>query len=283
MSGPVIMLTDNGSRRAAATLNLRRLAARLSAACDREVHPVSLQHANRIPPEQLGGVPAQILEEFLRARLDEGRREFVVLPLFFGMSRALTGFVPDLVSGLREEYGGFECRLAGVLSPLPQGEPLLADILADNVRQASGNLAHDVDRVILVDHGSPIPQVSAVRTRLAEMLRERLAADIRLEQAVMERRPGEAYDFNGALLEQVLQTPVPSGEIQTVVLAMLFMSPGRHAGPGGDIETICANASARDPSLRLAVSPLIGEHPLLIEILKQRLEPVLGVGAQSVF
>ncbi len=284
MSGPMVMLVDNGSSRAAATLGLRRLAARLSVVCDREVHAVSLQHANRIPREQLGGVPALVLEEFLRARLVEGRREFVMLPLFFGMSRALTGFVPDLLSSLREEFGEFDFRLGDVLSPLPRGEPLLADILADNVRRACADIGHQADRVILVDHGSPVREVSAVRTRLAELLAERLAPGIRLEQAVMERRSGQAYDFNGQLLEQALQAAVPGGGIQTVVLAMLFISPGRHAGPDGDIEAICANASAREPGLRLAVSPLIGDHPLLIEILRQRLLKVLGDSAvQSVF
>ena len=100
MSGPPIILLDNGSRRAAATLSLRRIAVRLSGACGQPVYPVSLQHSDSVPPEQLDGTPAQTLERFLRIRLGEGQREFLLLPLFFGMSRALTSAVPGLVERL---------------------------------------------------------------------------------------------------------------------------------------------------------------------------------------
>ena len=275
MSGPEIMLVDNGSRRAAATLSLRGIAAGLTAACGRPVNAVSLRHSDAVPAEQLDGARAQTLEGFLRARLGQGQREFVVLPLFFGLSRALTKAIPELVAELVEDFGAFELRVAGVLSPLPQGEPLLADILADNVRRASTGMGSEVDRVILVDHGSPVPEVTAVRSRLAEMLRERLDPKVRLEQAVMERRPGAEYDFNGELLEKKLDACVPAGSAANLVLAMMFISPGRHAGPGGDIEAICAEAQTRHPGLQLAISPLIGEHPLLIDILKARLEDVV--------
>ena len=272
MSGPVIMLLDNGSRRAAATLGLRTIAADLQATCDRPVHAVSLAHSDSVPIEQLQGLPAQTLERFLRARLGEGQREFLVLPLFFGVSRALTSAVPGLVGGLEKEFGPFRLGVAEVLSPLPQGEPLLADILADNIRQAANDIKGEAERVILVDHGSPVPAVTAVRSGLAAMLRERLDTRVQLDQAVMERRPGAEYDFNGELLEKKLDACAPS---EAVVLAMLFISPGRHAGPGGDIESICAAARLRNPGLQLAITPLVGEHPLLIDILKARLEAVL--------
>ena len=275
MSGPVIILLDNGSRRAPATLSLRAIAAELAAACGRQVYAVSLRHSDAVPAGQLGGVRAQILEGFLRACLGQGQREFVLLPLFFGMSRALTSAVPELVAALVEEFGPFDLRIAEVLSPLPQGEPLLADILADNVRRASTGMGAGVDSVILVDHGSPVPEVTAVRSRLAAMLGERLDPGLQVDQAVMERRPGAEYDFNGELLEKKLDFCTSAGGAAVVVLAMLFISPGRHAGPGGDIEAICAEAQMRNPGLQLGISPLIGGHPLLIDILKARLEEVL--------
>lgn len=276
MSGPVVMLLDNGSRRASATLSLRAIAADLTAACGRQVHAVSVQHSDAVPADQLGGTRAQVLEGFLRARLGEGQREFVVLPLFFGMSRALTSAVPELVAELAEEFGPFDLRIAEVLSPLPQGESLLADILADNVRRASTGMGAEVDRVILVDHGSPVPEVTAVRSRLAAMLGERLDPGLKLDQAVMERRLGAKYDFNGELLDRKLDVcSSAGGGAAAVVLAMMFISPGRHAGPGGDIEAICAEAQTRNPGLQLGISPLIGEHALLLDILKARLEDVV--------
>jgi sirohydrochlorin ferrochelatase len=91
----------------------------------------------------------------------------------------------------------------------------------------------------------------------------------------MERRQGPEYDFNGQLLGDLLDSCVSGGRRAAVVLAMMFISPGRHAGAGGDIETICAEAMARNPRLRVKVSPLVGEHPLLVEILKDRLEAAL--------
>jgi len=275
MSDPVVILADNGSRRAAATLGLRAIAAGLGAACGREVHPVSLQHADAIPAEELGGTPADVLADFLRRQLEQGRRKFVVVPLFFGKSRALSSFLPELVEKLAAEFGPFVVRVADVLSPMPQGEPLLADILADNVTRCCAEQGAEANCVIVVDHGSPLPEVTAVRAKVTMTLRERLVDGIWLSQAVMERRQGTAYDFNGQLLGDLLDTCIKPGGSAVVVLAMMFISPGRHAGPGGDIETICADAMARNPGLQVLISPLIGEHPLLIDILKSRLEAVL--------
>lgn len=275
MGEPVILLVDNGSTRAAATLSLRRIAAALGEACGRPVHPVSLQHADRIPVEQLDGVPAEVLPGFLRARLKEGAREFVVVPLFFGNSRALSSFIPEQAALLAAEFGAFELRQAVVLSPMPEGEPRLAQILAEHVAQCSARLGVRPNRVVVVDHGSPLPEVTAVRAKVTMALRERLDAAITLGQAVMERRQGPEYDFNGQLLGDLLESCASQDPKCVVVLAMMFISPGRHAGPGGDIEQICREVMDRNPGLRVMVSPLIGEHPLLVEILKDRLEAVL--------
>lgn len=276
MSEPVIALVDNGSMRAAATLRLREIAASLGAACGREVHPVSLQHANRIPEKDLNGRPALVLRDFLAQQLALGRRDFLTLPLFFGHSRALTAFIPEQVAAIEAEFGALRLRQADVLSPMPQGEPRLAEILAEHVHQCSSDRLPD--RVVVVDHGSPLPEVTAVRAQVAMALRERLPGDIALGQAVMERRQGAEYDFNGQLLGDLLDTLAAEDRGTLVVLAMLFLLPGRHAGPGGDIEEICREAQARNPGLEVCVSPLVGEHPLLLDILQDRLRDALNGG-----
>lgn len=273
MQEPAIALVDNGSRRAAATLSLRAIAARLSKACGRPVHPVSLQHADRVPAADLDGSPAIVFKDFLRAQVEQGVRDFITLPLFFGPSRALTSFIPEQVEAVTREMGDIRLRQADVLSPLPDGEPRLADILAAHVDECS--TAGTPDRVIVVDHGSPLPDVTAVRAKVAMDLRKRLPDGIALGQAVMERRSGPEYDFNGQLLGELLDSIAAGQEGAKVVLAMLFVSPGRHAGPGGDIADICRDAQARNPGLEVCVSPLVGEHPLLIEILRDRLAAVL--------
>jgi hypothetical protein len=72
------------------------------------------------------------------------------------------------------------------------------------------------------------------------------------------------------LLEAVLADIAAGSPEADIVLAMQFISPGRHAGPGGDVETICEELSRRYPRLQIATTPLVGEHPLLIELLASR-------------
>ena len=271
---PTILLVDNGSTRPAATLSLRRIANDLSGRIGRTVHAVSLQHADRVPADLLDGEGALTLAPFLRRQLADGCREFVVLPLFFGRSRALTSFIPEQVADLEQTFGSFQLVQADVLSPLPGGDPRLADILADHVRHCADEATGEPDRVIVVDHGSPIAEVTAVREAATAALWSRLPASVTLTEAVMERRSGRSYDFNGQLLAQELDAAAVAGQ-RRVVLAMMFISPGRHAGPGGDIETICAEAMAAHPGLEVCISPLVGEHPLLLSILQDRLAAVV--------
>ncbi|MTW20745.1 sirohydrochlorin chelatase [Allochromatium palmeri] len=266
-----ILLVDNGSSRPDSTLNLRRIAARLAERVGEPIRPVSLLHADRVAPEHLAGQPAEILAPTLRHLVSAGERELVILPLFFGPSRALTQFVPELAAEVAAELGHFQLETTPELCPLPAGEPRLIEILADNLTAAATKAAITPKRVVLVDHGSPIPEVTAVRRWLAGGLAERLGAAVRLEEAVMERRPGPDYDFNGPLLEDSLTRLAEEDGTTPILLSMLFLSAGRHAGAGGDIARICAGVAARFPRLRIAVAPLVGEHPGLIGILASRL------------
>jgi sirohydrochlorin ferrochelatase len=273
----MLLLLDNGSRRPAATLNLRRLARHLGERLGSEVQPVSAQHSSRIPPEQLDGVPAQTLEPFLRQHAAAGERSFGIVPLFFGPSRAISAFVPEVASRVAAEHGPIEIRVAEPLCPLPVGEPLLVDILADNVRAAREGLGSTAADVLLVDHGSPLPAVTAVRHWLAEHLSAELSqgagGGLQVSEAVMERREGAEYAFNGRLLAEILADIGGSASLQQprhVVLAMQFISPGRHAGAGGDIAEIVAEAEAAHRGLSVHISRLMGEHPRFVDVLAAR-------------
>jgi sirohydrochlorin ferrochelatase len=266
----MLVLLDNGSRRAAATLNLRALSRHLGERLGTRVHPVSALHSSKIPPERLGGVPAWTLEAFLRQQVAAGQGSFGIVPLFFGPSRAIGDFVPEVAGRVAAEHGGFEVRVAAPLCPLPGGEPRLADILADNVRDVVPDDA--TADIVVVDHGSPVPAVTAARHWLAQALAERLGNACAVSEAVMERREGAEYDFNGRLLAEVLDDlgRTAAGAERTVALAMQFISPGRHAGAGGDIAEIVADAAARHPRLAVRVTRLIGEHPRFVDILAAR-------------
>lgn len=268
---PAFILADNGSKRPESTINLRRLAAALSQLSHEQVHPVSLLHSNRIPADRLDGRPAETLDPAMRRLVHAEHRSLVIVPLFFGPSRALSQFVPETAARVAAELGAFSLHVAPPLCPLPEGEPRLVDILYDNLRSLEEADSAVARRPILVDHGSPIPEVTAVRRWLGDRLQERLGSDAHLEQAVMERREGPEYDFNGPLLEDLLYRLAEEDATQPIPLSMLFLSAGRHAGAGGDIAEIRERVMERYPRLQIPVSPLVGDHPGLVDILLARL------------
>ncbi|NCC28186.1 MAG: cobalamin biosynthesis protein CbiX [Gammaproteobacteria bacterium] len=269
-----ILLIDNGSKRADATLSLRRIASGLADRLGETVHPVSLLHSDRIPPSALHGQAADTFEPFLRRRLSEDARRFLILPLFFGPSRAIGDYVPERIAALQEERGPFQVRIARALCPLPEGEPELVEILLEHIHEAAAEQGIAPRRILLVDHGSPIPTVTEVRRWLASQLAQRLADDsgtgVALGEAVMERRSGAEYDFNGELLEDRLRALAAEDISTPVILSMLFLSPGRHAGPGGDITEICASVERDHPGFHVHPSALVGSHPRLLDILEAR-------------
>ncbi|MCU7904381.1 MAG: cobalamin biosynthesis protein CbiX [Candidatus Thiodiazotropha sp. (ex Epidulcina cf. delphinae)] len=275
MKRPTLLLLDNGSSRAESARYLRRLADELSHVSGQTVYPVSLQHADKIPTDMLDGRAADTFAPFLRQKLTGGIREFLAVPLFFGVGRALTSFIPDQVKSLQAEFGAFTLRLTDVLYPLPAGEPRLAGILCDQVSAILQETP--LPRVILVDHGSPTPSVTEVRRRVAGDMRRILPPGVGLEEAVMERRNSREYDFNGALLEPLLERTVPAVNDKPVALSLLFLSPGRHAGRNGDIVRICADLEQRHPGLKIHISRLVGDHPGLVDILYDRLKTGLRI------
>jgi len=268
-----IFLVDNGSLRAQATLNLRRVAASLSGLVGETVQAASLLHSNKIPADEVGGIPATTLGPAAERCAEQGATEIIVLPFFFGPSKALTGYLPERMATLQERFPHVKVRVAQPLvDEFGDNDLRLAHLLADNVRDKlrPGTKPH----VALVDHGSPIPEVTAVRNRLAGQLSVLLADDVAcVAAASMERREGDEYRFNEPLLENLLA--LPEFKIGSVILAMLFLSPGRHAGEGGDIAEICAAAEQQYPGLFVTTTKLVGEHQGIVDILHSRLRQAL--------
>ena len=274
-----IILVDNGSRRVDAVLNLNRLAGQLGQKSGRSIDAVPLQHAHKIPPgdlaEALGGKPVVTFPEYVEVALKGGLDELVIVPLFFGHSRAISSFIPDTLNTLQKAHGKFKWSIADVLCPLPQGEPQLARLLYDNLERLAVTPLTKLDYIILVDHGSPSRKVTDVRIKLAGQLSPYLPEQVPLLQAAMERREGPEYDFSGPLLEDLLEKLARENDVLNVAVSMLFISPGRHAGPGGDIAGICGQVMQHYPGLTVHISPLVGDSPLLIDLLFRRLQAVL--------
>ncbi len=275
---PTLALVDNGSLEPAATLILRRIAACLSAEIGAPVEPVSLLHSDKVPAAELAGTPATTFEPWLKRCVAEGERDFGVLPLFFGPSGAITDYLPVRVEAVRASVPDLRLRVAPPLADAEgQGEDRIAAMLLDRVMETLARTdaspaspgSEYRPALILVDHGSPKPELGALRERLASRLRTSLGDRVRAVCAAsMERRDGAAYDFNEPLLERAFKLPGFDGG--DVIVSLLFLSPGRHAGPGGDIARICEAAAARHPGLRPHMARPLGDHPGLVPLLALR-------------
>jgi len=207
---PVSLLFDNGSLRAESTRSLRRVAASLATRLGREVRAASWLHSNRVPATELDGVPAALLGGALRELLAESPSAAVDLhPLFFGPNAVLTEHLPALLGELRASYPFARFRLAPCL--VDPGQPAdcrIARMLAAQVRSAAGAVGWKRPKALLVDHGSPVREVTAVRNHLGAQLRLELGDDVvAVGVASMERRPGVEFAFNEPLLAAALRTP----------------------------------------------------------------------------
>lgn len=293
-SSSSVLLLDNGSLLPASTLCLRRIAEALSRRAGAKTEAVSLLHSSAVARTELDGTPAEVFEPAVRIRYGAGIHEFLVLPLFFGPSGALTSYLPKRIARLQEQLPDLRVRVGQPLVDPKAAEDIrLAKILADHVHEAwSEARVSGGGRVILVDHGSPEQAVAAARERVTALLQTELAdTGAEVTAASMERRPGFRYDFNEPLLRSALEKTAAEatrhakfdepGRTRHVTVAMLFFSPGRHAGPGGDIETICRAVEEKFPNLRTLRTKLVGEHPLLIEILADHLGALMSAGSAN--
>jgi sirohydrochlorin ferrochelatase len=265
MKKEAVFLVDNGSLEPAATLSLRRLASALGDRVGTHVEPVSMRHSNRIPADELGGVPAETIEVALATRADAGVSHVTVVPLFFGPSGALTSYLPEVAG----RFPQVQVRLCPALHRA--GDPRLAQIIATNVLGVAIGLGASSTPlpVALVDHGSPTRELTTVRDALAVEITALLGDGFKVAPCSMERREGSEYDFNEPLLGRLLATP--PWNCGDVIVAMQFLQPGRHAGPEGDVAIICRTVEAKLPGLRTHMTALVGGSPLLIDILADRL------------
>lgn len=272
-------LVDNGSLRADSWNNLAFVAAAVSRRTGRDVRPASVLHSDKLDPAECNGQQPVTLEQAIRRDIDEGMREFGVIPFFFGPSRAITRYVPERIEALRAETPDLKVSIAPFLFDCEnEYGDTLASILAERVRETIHEQELDMPPVVLVDHGSPVPVVTRVRDYLAGQLSVILRGEVRcVGPASMERREGALYKFNEPLLEKRLdRAPYNSGD---VVISLLFLSPGRHAGEGGDIAAICADAEARNAGLRTHITGLAGTHPLILDIVERRMDQVAAQGS----
>lgn len=266
-----VVLLDNGSLRAEAVLSLRRIALELEEEIGERVNPVSLLHSSKIPCEELGGVPADTWRRFLRSSLERGVSRFRLVPLFFGPSSAIVDYLPKVSAEVLKTRGGVEISVAKPLIDMESPEEdSVARILESLLIQKLDTVKGGRTGLVLVDHGSPLRQVADCRNHVADQLAGLLGSRVEaVIAASMERREGDEYVFNEPLLETALERARELGW-ERLILSYLFFSPGRHAGPGGDIERIVAASAFVREGGEVEAAPLFGESRLLVPLLAKR-------------
>ena len=263
-----IALIDNGSLEPAAHRNLRAVAAGISEHTGETVEAVSWKHSDRIAAEALDGVPAPTLGSWLRMRLRQGERDFIFIPFFISDQGAIGSALRSDIEAIRLNDHRFSYAFTTGLSH----EGTVTAIAAERIRSAARGLTRPP--VVVVDHGGPSRASAALRDHIAQTLRTTLGDEVGpVAAASMESPEGEAYQFNRPLLSEVLSSP-PFNHGK-VVVAPLFLSPGRHAGPDGDLRQIAGAAEAASPGLACHFADLIGSHSLAIETLAKALRHTL--------
>ena len=117
--------------------------------------------------------------------------------------------------------------------------------------------------VIIVDHGSRRPASNQLLVEVAQQFAEATGQEI-VEPAHMELASpslGDAFD-----------RCVARGA-KTVVIHPYFLLPGRHWSE--DIPALAAEAAANHPGVRYLMTAPLGLHPLMSEIIKDRIETCL--------
>lgn len=253
----IVALIDNGSLEAAAHLRLRAVAAALARRAGTRVHAVSWKHSNRISPEALEGAPAWTLAPFVRTVHALGQREFVFVPFFISAQGAIGSALRRDLEALQRELPGFAFTFADGLAARGALPRIVADHVAATIR--AKQLVNPA--VVVVDHGGP--------SRESATLRDAVAREVGAVAASMEGR-------HPPLLAEVLARPEHAG--RDVVVAPLFLAPGRHAGADGDVVRICRASPAR-----CHLTPLVGEHPDVAAVLAAALtEKVLAEAGADV-
>eukprot|EP01147_Barroeca_monosierra_P003712 gene3712-6256_t len=283
---PICLLMDIGSLSSRSASSLRCIAERFAFTCrwraeqcaPNIVVPTSLAFTNLIPSTELLGYPAETTFHAFTRLLVAGHRHFVLLPLFLAPSTSIKKAEAQLqqlactmtndhvVISVAHHLAGTHCSKFGFLEDFR-----IAHGLANNVRAVIEQ--HQVNiqpHVVVVDHGSPTRAVTYIRNLLTTQVSKLLSGSVKsVHAASMERRPGPAYDFNEPLLENVVEK-IQWSFGDTIIIALAFISPGRHAGPGGDIESIVKNIKSRYPRLDIYITNVLGSNFFLLDALVER-------------
>jgi hypothetical protein len=260
-------LVDNGSLRAESVLYIRDVARQLSKVSGKMVDPAGIMHSHKVDPLKLNGIPGLSMDAFFQSKEANEVECMNFIPMFLGPSLAITDWLKVKADAWFAAKCGREYRIADCL--FQEGDERIANALYEQIVKFVLEYGQAKPYVILVDHGTPLREVNYVREEIGNQLAKKLQGTISgFSTASMERRDGDEYAFNEPLLEKLLMEIYSLGH-RNVILAQLFLAPGRHAGTDGDISRICM--PFENDGVRIHKIPTLGNHPYILEILAERL------------
>ncbi|BFG26928.1 hypothetical protein CerSpe_132020 [Prunus speciosa] len=122
----------------------------------------------------------------------------------------------------------------------------------------------DRDGVIIVDHGSRRKESNLMLNEFVSMFKERTGYPI-VEPAHMElAEPSIHVAFNSCVLQGA----------NRVIVSPFFLLPGRHWNQ--DIPSLTAEAAKEHPGVSYIVTAPLGLHPLLVDVLNDRINHCLS-------
>lgn len=285
MVNPIILLFDNGSLKPEASLKLRDLARNLSDVLSMQVEPVSLLHSCKIDPELLNGEPATIIRRRFKKAVNNKERKILCLPLFLGPSLAITDYLQELIQEALALDSEMQIKVAAPLSGWDVHKPdeRLATVMKELIEECRANAKRSFKNIVLVDHGSPIEKMAILRNGIADKVGTLLKSEgvnATVTACSMEKREGDAFSFNDPLLETIPDY-LNLEAVEDLLVAMFFLMPGRHAGEGGDVETILSNLCQNQRIRSFCKTDLIASHPMIMDILADRVRSVLPEFSQA--
>ena len=149
---------------------------------------------------------------------------------FFGPSLAITDWLPKKLTEWKNQgtHRNFE-----ILPCLHQaGDQRISKAILDYTFKMINKSKMDRPFVALVDHGTPLRSVNQIREEIGSQMKERLKGLLKVLPLAAWKEGRVASMTLMILSLESLIKELEEKKIKKLVLAQLFLSPGRHAGKG---------------------------------------------------
>ena len=241
-----VMICGHGSRDAEAVAEFAQTAAALKA---------------RLPENDVAygylEFAAPTIREGLAALAAQGAQRILVLPVMLLAARHVKDDVPAEIARFSAEFPQIELRFGRALST----EPKLLQAAAARIEEAERRAAREISRaetlLMVIGRGANDAEANASIGELAQLLRKRMgfgAAEI---------------GFSGTaapLTEPSLRHDVALG-FKRIIVFPFFLFTGVLVKR---IHAACARVAADHPAIEILPAAYLGDHPLLIDCLVER-------------